>query len=276
MSSPVHILLATQRSGTNMLRKIIATDERVHCLPEVFNNSYNGRSDFPEGIPYYLEFLENAVREDATKCHPDVAYDLVGDYFGIIARRMESDERVALVDVKYNSLNHADATWRQPGKRPEMLRLFKSNNYPVIHLRRRNLVRLAFSLTRALQSNQYVARRDHDVSKISIDLDVPFFVKWVQELKINEEMVRKWLKLVGAKRLELCYEDLFEEHPGSPFLSEPFERIAEFLGLGEMRFDLVPKTRKLAPQDLREEINNFDELEAALKGTEFEEFLYAP
>jgi len=67
MSSPVFILLATQRSGTNMLRKVIGTDDRIHCLPEIFNNSYNGRSDFPEGIPYYFETLEAAVKEDSSR-----------------------------------------------------------------------------------------------------------------------------------------------------------------------------------------------------------------
>lgn len=275
MSSPVYILLATQRSGTNMLRKIIATDERVHCLPEVFNNSYNGRSDFPEGIPYYFEFLEEQVREDPARCHPDAAYDIVSNYFDIVARRMESDGRTALVDVKYSSLNHADATWRQPGKRPEMIRLFKEQNYPIVHLRRRNLVRLAFSLARAIQSKQYVARRDHDVSEVLIDLDVRGFVNSLYELKRNDELICKWLKLMGSQSLELVYEDLFEEHPGSPFLPEPFQQIADFLDLDEVRFDLVPKTRKLAPQDLRDEISNFDELEAALRGTEFEEFLHA-
>jgi len=186
---------------------------------------------------------------------------------------MKSNDRTALVDVKYSSLNHADATWRPPCKRPEMIALFKKKKFPILHLRRRNLVRLAFSLARAVHSKQYVARQDHDVSDVSISLDIRSFKRSLRELKMNDRMICQWLGQIGPKTLELTYEDLFEEHPGSPFRIEPFEKIAHFFGFDQMKFDLVPKTRKLAPQDLRKEIKNYDELEKALTGTPFEEFL---
>lgn len=259
-----------------MLRRIIRTDEKIHCLPEVFNNTYDGRNDFPEGVPYYFEYLESAVREDPAKSHPDAAYGLVENYFELIGRQMVADGRTALVDVKYSSLHHADAVWRSPGKRPEMVYLFKDRKYPILHLRRRNLVRLAFSLARAIESKQYVAGQHRDVSKVSFDLDIRLTLKSLEELKENDDLICRWLNMVGGKRLDLFYEDLFEEHPGSPFRRKPFEQIAELLGLDEVNFDLVPKTKKLAPQDLREEVRNFDELEAALAGSEFEKFLYMP
>ena len=259
-----------------MLRKVIATDERIHCLPEVFNSTYDARDDFPSGIPYYFEFLEQTVREDPAKCHPDAASGIVSAYFRLIAARMEAAGRTALVDVKYNSLNHADGTWRSPGTPPEMLRLFSKQSFPILHLRRRNLVRLAFSLLRAHQTRAFVAEPGDEVSAAAINVNVPGFLFSLKDLKTSDELFCRWLQLTGADTLELVYEDLFEEHPGSAFDREPFERIAGFFKFKEMRFDLVAKTQKLAPQDLRNEISNFDELNAALRGTEYEPFLHSP
>jgi len=122
---------------------------------------------------------------------------------------------------------------------------------------------------RAHQTRAYVAEAGQEVPAVAIDINVPGFPLQSGRIpKTSDELICRWLKLTGAKTLELVYEDLFEEHPGSAFVREPFERIAGFLKLKGMRFDLVAKTRKLAPQDLRNEIRNFDELSAALKGTE--------
>lgn len=275
MAFPVCILLATQRSGTNMFRNVLSSDERLHCAPEVFNNRYDGRELLPEGIPYYFEFLDSKVREDHASFHPDAAYDLVSAYFQEFEDRMKAEDRTAIVDVKYSSLHHADGAWRNPSMRPEMIGLFKKRQFPILHLRRRNLVRLAFSLARAIQTDQYLAMNKSEVGDASVKLDVRLFKRSLRELKNNDRMICRWLRNTGGKQLELVYEDLFEDVPGSALQREPFEEVARFLGLEEMRFDIVPRTQKLAPQELRNEIENFNELEAALKDTEFESFLHS-
>jgi hypothetical protein len=276
MKATNFILLASQRTGTNMLKRVLETDPRVFAYPEVFNNGSAGTSRFPEGISYYFDYKEAAVSKHPKHSHPDAAQSLVTDYLKLIEENGEKNDQRALIDIKYNSLHHANGTWHAPLDTPVMLKIFSSHHYPVVHLQRRNILRVAISHFRAAQTNQYALTDEKDVKRIKLSVDPAQILNFAEHLHNTREIITKHLELIGNPCLNLYYEDLFIEGPGSAFSAEQFNRISEFMGIEAPQFDLNPRTVKFAPKHIADEIENFDDLKKAIRRTRFKKQLYMP
>lgn len=276
MQATNFILLASQRTGTNMLKRVMETDPRIFAYPEIFNNASKGARNFPDGITYYFKYLEEANRNDPKRSHPDAAESLVTDYFQLIEVRGKKDGQRALIDIKYNSLHHANGTWHAPMDTPVMLKIIKRHHYPIIHLHRRNLLRTAISHFRASQTSQYALADEKDVKRIKFSIDPVRILNFAEYLHNNREMIRRELQRLDTPCLDIYYEDLFIEGPGSAFNEEEFNRIAGFMGIEDPQFDLTPKTVKFAPKHIADEIENFHDLKKAVRRTRFKKQLHMP
>lgn len=276
MKATNFILLASQRTGTNMLKRVLETDPRVFAYPEVFHNGSAGASRFPEGISYYFDYKQAAVSKHPKHSHPDAAQSLVTDYLKLIEENGKKNDQRVLIDIKYNSLHHANGTWHAPLDTPVMLEIFSSHHYPVLHLQRRNLLRGAISHFRAAQTNQYALTDEKDVKRIKFSVDPVQILNFAEHLHNTREIITRHLQLVGNPCLNLYYEDLFIGGPGSILNAEQFNRISEFMGIEVPQFDLNPRTVKFAPKDIADEIENFHDLKKAIRRTRFKKQLYMP
>ena len=276
MSHNLCFLLATQRSGTNMLRRVLDTHPNICTLPEVFDDS-SGRSHLSEngGAPYFHTALLEKIRENAEVGLPANRTENVRNYFKLLENHYVTPDISAIVDVKFSSLHHADGAWIRPSSPPQMLKIIKAHNYPVIVLRREDNVATTISLFRAGASNQYHADRPELIKPVRYGIEPNILLNTIRAHEEQDALVNLWLNRLNPKRIELSYEELFIGEPGSDLDPEAFAAIGRFLNIDPYLFDCVPRMVKVSVRGYREEIENFDELEEALRDTIYHKDLIA-
>lgn len=269
------LLIATQRSGTNMLRSVLGTHTTVCAIPEIFNDRRALTSQMPEDLPYFDEFLRHEVERDPDAAQLANRNYLVEEYFCLVEQVANRLEQTAVVDVKYSSLHHANVSWHRPSDPPKLFDIARKRRIRIIHLERADALATVLSSLRAEATQKYVVSAARLVLPTRFRVEPRVLVKRLETLKQDKALIRKWLGRGGLKVLEIRYEDLFTGDPGSDFNSTEFNRIAAFVGIDPSAFDLTPRTRKISPLSLGDEIENFDEIETTLRGTEYHQRLLA-
>lgn len=272
------VLLATQRSGTNMLRSILNQYSDIMAFPEVFHDQFIDRlwvdSPSVEGYCYYEEFYADKVAENPTNLQPNARRACVTEYFELLRTIAERDGRLPMIDVKYNSLHHADGTWQNPSRPPVMMEIFRDLEMPILHLRRENHLAITISLLRAQKTNQYVADEKDNIMCTTYSVPPAKLLYNLRAHAQMERLVLRWIKTIYPKCLDVTYESLFKDGPSTDMNPDTFKTIGDFLGIDASELNLHPKTKRLASRSYREEIENFDELADVLKDTPYcEQFL---
>jgi hypothetical protein len=137
----------------------------------------------------------------------------------------------------------------------------------VIHLLRRNRLKTVISLEIAFKTGRWTKSRNvgAPVDK-RLHLDPAMVLARLEEIEEGEKATRA--RFAGREMLEVVYEDLVR----SP--REGFAAIGEFLGITDLQPERI-RLKKQNPEPLQRLITNFEELEAALRNTRFEEYLWA-
>jgi len=166
--------------------------------------------------------------------------------------------------VKIYQLKHRHGI----GDSATFLRQLHEQDWRIINLKRRNLFRQVYSgLARQVRGKAHSRPLSDGSAPVppSVSLDVAEIVRLI---RLRQKMLRRERRaLKGLPVKTLVYEDdLFQ-----PFDQQrTVHNIVEWLGLTPepVHTDMIPNT----PRNLRDVIANFDEVEAALRGTEFETF----
>lgn len=147
-------------------------------------------------------------------------------------------------------------------------------NYSVIHLVRKNVLRMYISdmlAARITSSHCYAGGDCKNFSGVKIKLRTSTLVKTLEAREETQERNRRYIRERNMKHIEISYEDLS---------ADPVKIISEcldFLRCSHLRPEqYVTNLVKRGASDLREEIENFDELVQTLKGTRFEHMIYDP
>lgn len=139
--------------------------------------------------------------------------------------------------------------------------------YKIIELSRDNILRMALSDIRAQSTGQWHRRKrtaDAPVLAMEIDIEELFSeLREIQRLRHDKQVL-----LEGLPTLKISYEKDLEDAAAH---ADTVRRIAEYL---EIPYS-PPETplRRIQAAPLAETIANYDEIAAALTGTEFERFL---
>jgi hypothetical protein len=261
------ILLATQRSGTNMLRRILANHIRVHGFPELFNDSYQGKGKLIEGVNFYEEYFLNQVCQKPELSLPKNRQEVVETYFDCIDTALKILDKVGIVDVKYNSLHHANGVWQTPSNVPNMLNIFNERGYKVIHLTRSDYMAVIFSLYRAQAVGQYMVGLDTIIEPVKFRINYKVLLDELEIHEQNASLIQHWLNKSGIEYLNVEYEDLFLDDPDSTFDAKKFQEILKFVDVNHVDFYPKATTQKISSRDFRIELENFDELERKLRGS---------
>jgi sulfotransferase family protein len=146
-------VIGAQRTGTNLLREILNTNERIAMLGEVLMPS--------PALAHWDNFCRNLPIRSVMPMTRGEAESLLDRYFKFVEYRIrnhwEGNKKSCIytfgVDIKYNQLNHiAPADWDSTSSSPFILRYLQSRGVTLIHTTR-NVIHSAISTLIASRRN---------------------------------------------------------------------------------------------------------------------------
>lgn len=238
------VILNAPRTGSNMLCTVLNSHPEILCHHEIFNPHVVGYARHLQDSTFHLGTIEERER--------DPVEFLTRVWASPLGRRA--------VGFKL--------CWRQ---NELILRtVLGDGDVKKIVLTRKNRIKSFVSLLRARQTGEWVIYRGSEVLKEHHKVRVEpeeFF----QTIAYNAEYyaeIERALQSTGQTSLWLSYEELFTD--------EQRRRVLRFLGVSaDEAPSLKEETLRLTRRQLPELVSNFADLEAALRGTEFEAELYS-
>jgi riboflavin biosynthesis pyrimidine reductase/LPS sulfotransferase NodH len=232
------VIFATPRSGSNMLCTMLNSHPDILCHHEVFN---------PEAVHYALDHRNGEIN------------------LGSIADRENNPESFIDSLWRHHCKKSAVGFKLNRGQNDVAFRhVLEDQEVRKILLTRRNRVQAYVSELIAQQTGGWesYAFSGFQSSGRPVTVDVARLLEHAANNQRYMSGIQAKLYSTGQRFLQTAYEDLG--------CADEQRRILEFLNLAPTTPQLRPATRKLNSANLRELVSNFDELEQALRGTEFE------
>jgi hypothetical protein len=261
------VLLARQRSGTNALREILETHPDISCLPEVFSFIDKDSDDPHKREPNFFNFLEKYASGDPRRMWPDHHETLFLDFLEYL--RCFRAKQYVVIDIKYMSTRFLTEPWARNITSPYLFDLITEYDLSVLNIGRKNYLRYFLSNEKAAQTGRYHTwagdtkfKGDHPMR-----VDVGFLLETLEKCADEDQSIRK--RFAGYPKFALYdYADIF---PGrtEEVSSEFLESVAKWLDVPNV-FSPVPHFKKQSVLPLAETIENFAEVQQALRGTSFE------
>src|SRR5581483_8344819 len=253
------VLLARQRSGTNALRSVLKTHPEIHCFNEILNASHRHAERPVLRRQSYFRCLANHAGGDAEQFMPEQQETVFLGFLDHLRRL--SRFPVKVVDVKYNTAHLIALPYQRLGT-CGLLELIREREMRVLNLVRQNYLRPYLSLKRATVTGVFGARGDRAVEEPVVRIDVGELL-WTLEQSRREDALVEHAFAGYTGYLKCEYSEVFA--PEGAADPAALGRIASWLGV-DPTFGVVPKTRKLTALPLWQAIENWDEVEAALRG----------
>jgi LPS sulfotransferase NodH len=240
------IILTSQRSGSTFLQYCLDAHPSVKCYGELL---VGGNLVAPK--PFRgRRLLTKAYRYAMIRAWRPAS----------IMDRYYAREAASVVVFKA-MYNHVD-------NRRVRLYLTRHPEIRVIHLRRDNLLKQHVSklLLSAKRERAWQTHTTHSIPVVSVRVSAKHAIADMR--RVRDAFLEFERLLSGHRRIELLYERLFS---GPTLSREAWEKLTELLEIepASVGSDLI----KMNPNDLRPMVENYDELAAALSGTEFERYL---
>ena len=258
------VLLSRQRSGTNPLRAVLGTHPDVFCFNEVFNLPDRDADEPFLRESNFFTFLERYAKNDVRRMTPDNHERLFLDFLEYL--RCLSPKQYAVIDVKYNTMHFLTRPWQERGS-PYLLELIDKHGLYVLNVTRRNYVRYVLSSLKAWRSDRYTVD-DSDAAYVdwTTDLAPGFLLSELEHCRDEDHRIRS--ELPDQDRVLTCdYAEIFPGE-GVPISPEFLDRFAAWRGIPN-RFALDTEYRKQSTLPLRETIENYAQIEEALRDGPF-------
>jgi len=236
------VILAAPRTGSNLLCTLLNSHPEVLCHHEIFN---------PNGIFYALEYRDGSLDLGDMETRDR-------EPFAFLQRVWVHPQGASCVGFKMT--RGQDTAVVQS--------LIEDAGVLKILLYRRNRLKTFISEQIARQTDRWeVYARDElatDAPKLHVDVEA-----FRAHCELNERYyhdIVDALRASGQPWIETAYEDI---------LTEPeHARLLKFLGVAATDTKLMQASIKQSDRDLRTHIENFQELELALDGSEYLMELY--
>lgn len=248
---PVFVI-ATQRSGTNLLRKSLAQTNLFCDLNEVFDPYHNG----------YWEYRTQRISENPTLSNP-TEENQVELWHGFLQQKLlPIDERFTLIDVKYNSAHHLDTVWRDHGQMPFFLRWLATNRFPVIHIVRENVLDTYVSNLLACKLKVWVADDPSIADDVSFKLAPVETVAEVNRRHNEIQFFRK--QFVGSQCMEIAFDSIVTDNRDE-ISRALLGRLYSFLQIpNDDRIPTLSVGTKKMGRSAKELVENFDAVHSLL------------
>lgn len=254
------VVLSTQRSGStwviDVLNKLDGTKVYGELLLKRDRAWDAGEWDFPR-------FVESDHHRSGRR--PSSMFAYLDDLYG----------QAPTVGFKlmYSQLRHY----------PEVLAYIRMRKVRIIHLLRRNYIDIHVSQAFKSASKRPHVWKGSDVVRTNdgpVELKPVEEEKEIRQVRLNpaallrqlrwyrrkQAFFRKWLSLTSRDHIEVAYEDLVADQ-------SCFEQISDFLGISAG--NEIPQTDmvRIRKGSHPEVISNYDEVQAVLRDTPFEQLL---
>ena len=260
------VMLARQRSGTNPLRSVLDTHPDVFCTPEIFHDNPSAETHLDVELNFFRFVAEHPKGGERRVLSFDDQLEVFVDFLRYVSGF--TDKRVIVFDVKYNSTHHLNPAWKYISAEPTLFAFIRSQHLYLMNLTRRNFLRWYLSQQKAERTQAWTARADGTARPDEkIRIDTAHLLRELELCRGENAIVERSLAH-HERYLTFDYEELFSglDAPMSP---EILERIAAWLQLPNA-FRQSPEYRKQSSLTLEESIENYAEVEEALRGTPFE------
>jgi len=272
-------LIACQRSGTHLLCEIVNSNPCAALLSEPFTPTWE-----------YLRW-QNYVQMQPSERYPSAsaadAMALLDEYLRIVERDVRTrpawygaekkpELRALGLDVKYNQLKCVNPLINDLCAKPLLLDYFAERKFRIIHLIRNPL----HSVISMIIANRRGVWHTYEKSRIDGQFQIPT-VELVNHLRWIKFEREEFIRLARGMQVHtIAYEDLMADldrvEPGGelPPDTKVFARLAELWDVPN-KFRHKCKLNKVICKPYAELIENFDELMAELKSSEFAELAYS-
>lgn len=236
------IILAAPRTGSNLLCTLLNSHPEVLCHHELFN---------PNGIFYALDYRDGTLDFGSMEARDR-------DPFLFLQRVWEHPQNACCLGFKMTR-GQNDVVMRTLIEDPEVLKI-------VLYRRNRLKTFVSEQLARETDRWEVYARDELATATPKLHVDVESFKA---HCDLNERFYQDIQNSLQSSRqpwIETMYENILT---GSEHV-----RLLGFLGVGVTQVGLTQSSIKQSDTDLRTHIENFQELELALQGSEYLTELY--
>jgi len=268
------VVIGAQRTGSNILRETLNSNEQIAMLGEVL---------LPSPAPAHWEnFWRGLPAHSASPASLGEVESLLDQYFDFVRYRIrnhwegnqKNKSRAVGVDIKYNQLRRIAPTNWESASSPFILCYLRSRRATLIHTTR-NVIHCAISALIASQRNLW-----HNYDGVVIDrsyqIDVEECLRFARMVLRDRDAFLKSVE--GCKVINCCYENLIADikRAGSqqeiPEGAGPLRDIAEALGSSfEFRYDR--RLQKAINVPYSRLLSNYDGVVKRLKDSEFSAFV---
>jgi LPS sulfotransferase NodH len=269
-------IVASQRSGTHLLREILNSNPHVAIVAEPLS--------LDDRRATWHHFLRSRAADQqplATSWEAALLFDQfvreipqeVGDNCNHFGGRKQTPTLIGL-DVKYNQFKCVSPLFTDLRSKPFLIDYFSSRQIRVVHLTRKNLLHVAISL---IVSNNRKVWQNCDGSvlpgKYQIPVDELFgYINWVRQERREFERLSQGLDVTACD-----YDDVVDDikhADANGFIREAsnaLSGLAGFLGVPN-RFSFNRYIQKVINRPYCEIIENYHEVADAVRHSEYSEF----
>lgn len=256
------ILIATQRSGTNLLTSLLSSLELFVNHSEVFHAK--GILDKKNFFNFRLEQIKkNPELSIPSEQNIDFLFD---SYINFLENLNPSS--YSILDVKYNSTCHFTKFWQSPVRQPYFLSLVKRKSIPVIHLVRTNVLEAYCSGILARRNNKY-KRINEELLKFKTTYINPRGLIFEIKQRLQETNFFRYYLDNYQNSCLINYSEILE---GNVLSSSVKSKISQLLDIDINNIKMETPLKKVSPP-LEEMIENYDEIFDLLKKHKLEYLL---
>lgn len=241
------VIVTTQRTGSTYLWRYLNTHPEIRAHGEIFyhklEDSYQKywRSSFKKILDHFLR------RGHSITSFLDQFY-----------LPFEKEKAIGF-KLMYTQIK----------KYPYIHQYICENKISVIHLIRKNLLRVIVSreiMRKTKKAHFFI--RDEQLGPMKIYLNPERLLNQIRKL---EDEIKYYSKIYknSVPYLEIKYEDFFSEK------TKWTRKILRFLKVSENFLEMSCNLKKANPYPLNTLLKNYEEIFYALKGTEYEEYIYS-
>ncbi|MGY2048688.1 hypothetical protein [Methylobacterium sp. JK268] len=238
----VVLLLSRQRSGTGALVSVIERHPAITYAGEVLD-SHSALGSFSKWID------TNAIHD----LKPENMHRRFADFMDTF----RSDEKVHIIDIKYNFLNMFSPPSYGMREAPWILEYFASIPAPIINLRRRNLLD-AYVSGKLAELNGAWHITDHGSNyQQRLTINIPDFAAFLRNAVREDRFFADYFTGYTFSKV-IYYEEIFtDEHSLS---EECLRELSDLLSIDLTHLDKRPRFCKQVRGRSSEKIENIDEV----------------
>lgn len=259
------VLIARQRSGTGYFSTVLNQHPEIFFYPEVFlgrdyekiYSFYRFYGSVVNKNPGLIAFRERprVISAYLDHIYSQKAYELWRSEEGNLPGK---DLRVIGLDIKYTDFKDE----------PNLLPLLSRSDVCVVHLVRRNVLKLYISEELNNRKKELNRKAHMNYVPEPVKIKLPVGDELMNHLRVREADIQRFRQALQGSfpALEVHYEDLMggKNQECQGFSKDELDRLYDFFGLENRSYELETPMRKTNPDRLQDLIENYEEVRETL------------